>query len=75
MMRRFNDDLLNMIKENIHIADFADNVYNLEKDRRKSTKQYPVYKLNDDKIIVNAANNSFFLTLKNFSPKTNYKKQ
>jgi len=60
MMRRFNDDLLNMIKENIHIADFAESVYNLEKNKHKSTKQYPVYKYNGDKIIVNAANNSFF---------------
>jgi len=59
-MRKFNDDLLNMIKENIHIIDFAENVYNLEKNKHKSTKQYPVYKIGDDKIIVNAANNSFF---------------
>ena len=59
-MKKFDENLLNMIKENIHIADFAENVYMLEKDRRKSTKQFPVYKLNGDIIIVNAANNSFF---------------
>jgi len=61
-MKKFDENLLTMIKENIHIIDFAENVYMLEKDKRKSTKQYPVYKLNGDKIIVNAANNSFFST-------------
>jgi len=59
-MKKFNENLLNIIKENIHIVDLVENVYMLEKDKRKSTKQYPVYKLNGDKIIVNAANNSFF---------------
>jgi len=59
-MRKFDENLLNMIKENIHIIDFAENVYGLEKHKHKSTKQYPVYNLNGDKIIVNAAKNSFF---------------
>ncbi len=64
-MKKFNENLLNIIKENIHIMDFAENVYSLEKDKHKSTKQYPVYKIGDDKIIVNAANNSFFSTNSN----------
>ena len=59
-MRKFNDDFLTFIKENILIEDIAQNVYNLEKNRRKSTKQYIVYEYNNDKIIVNSAKNSFF---------------
>ena len=64
-MRKFNDDFLTFIKENILIEDIAQNVYNLEKNRRKSTKQYIVYEYNDDKIIVNSSRNSFFVSNNN----------
>jgi DNA primase len=58
--KRFDDNLLSFIKNNILITDLAENYLNLEKNRKKSTKQYAVYNYIDDKIIVNNNKNTFF---------------
>ena len=67
-MRKFDDNFLNFIKENISIEDLARNVYNLIEHKKRSTKQYPVFVQNEEdlktkgsvKIVINPAKNSFF---------------
>jgi len=67
-MRRFDENFLSFIKENVLIEDLARNVYNLTEHKKRSTKQYPVfYRYEDEvgkkgsvKIVINPAKNSFF---------------
>jgi len=61
-MQKFEEKFLNFIKNNILIQDLAENVYILEKNRKKSTKQYLVYNFGSDKIVVDTKKNSFFAT-------------
>jgi len=57
--RKFKDEFIRFIKDNVLIEDLAQNVYALQKNRKKSTTAYPVYVLNDDKIIINNRKNMF----------------
>ena len=67
-MKKFDENFLNFIKENILIEDLARNVYNLTEHKKRSTKQYPVFVRDEKdlktkgsvKIVINPAKNSFF---------------
>jgi len=66
-MRRFDENFLNFIKENILIEDLARNVYNLTEHRKKSTKTYPVFyqgapEKDAPKFLIDNRNNSFIDT-------------
>jgi len=67
-MKRFDENFLSFIKENVLIEDLARNVYNLVEHKKRSSKQYPVFvKTEEDlkekgsvKIVINPAKNAFF---------------
>jgi len=67
-MKKFDDNFLEFIKENILIEDLARNVYDLIEHKKRSTKQYPVFVFTEEdlkekgsvKIVINNAKNAFF---------------
>jgi len=67
-MRKFDENFLNFIKENVFIEDLARNVYNFVEHKKRSTKQYPVFVKSEEdlkikgsvKIVINNAKNAFF---------------
>jgi len=67
-MKKFDNNFLEFIKENVLIEDLARNVYNFVEYKQRSTKQYPVFvKTEEDlkekgsvKIVINPVKNAFF---------------
>jgi len=67
-MKKFDENFLNFIKENVLIEDLARNVYDLIEHKKRSTKQYPVFVRDEKdlkekgsvKIVINPVKNAFF---------------